>query len=341
MEPPGPPKMEMSGQPNYVPVTQPPSSPSVQKKEASDLDKAGKKIDPPQRLQEQQTKAPNGSVPIQKVQRKENEAKSEAPGKSLEEESGLFGFGARSRSPSHQPAVSAVSGKGLGFGSSFLSSASNFISSSVQDDTSNTEPTSHKGSTVSQISNKTTPTPPMSRKGSAAPQDSNTHNDTTVSQNSQKNKTPPRSESSAVPQTTNTAVKALATSAEHTGDAKQHSSQKQEKKLSELPKLTNTPSLQAKTDQALLSTNDKSPMPIPKTCPLCKANISRDPPNFSTCTDCKNTVCNLCGFKPMPHQKEVRDYFVPLFIVHRKNLHLFLGRIFAVIYFFVLFWSYR
>ncbi|KAI7802121.1 putative protein piccolo, partial [Triplophysa rosa] len=308
MEPPGPPKMEMSGQPNNVPVTQPLSSPSVQKKQASDLEKAGKKIEPPQKLQEQQTKAPNGSLPIQIVQRQENEAKSEAPGKSLKEESGFFGFGARSRSPSPQPAVSAVSGKVLGFGSSFLSSASNLISSTVQDDTSNTPPTSRKGSTVSQTSNKTTPTPPTPRKGSAAPQDSKTRKDTTVSQSSQKNATPPTSGSSAVPQTTNTAVKALATSAECTGDAKQPSSQKQEKKISELPQLASTPSVQAKTDQALLSTNDKSPLPIPKTCPLCKANISSDPPNFSTCTDCKNTVCNLCGFNPMPHQKEVKEW---------------------------------
>uniref|UniRef100_A0A665V3J0 Zinc finger piccolo-type domain-containing protein n=1 Tax=Echeneis naucrates TaxID=173247 RepID=A0A665V3J0_ECHNA len=40
------------------------------------------------------------------------------------------------------------------------------------------------------------------------------------------------------------------------------------------------------------------------TCPLCKAELnmgSKDPPNYSTCTECKKTVCNLCGFNPMPH----------------------------------------
>lgn len=312
MEPPGHPKMEMSAHPNKVPVTQAPVSPSIQKKEASDLEKAGKKVDPPQKLQEQQNKAPNGSLPMQKVQQ-QDDAKSEAPGKSIKEESGFFGFGARSRSPSPQP---AVAGKVLGFGSSFLSSASNLLSSAVQDDASNTPPTSRKGSTVSQTSNKTTPTPPTSRKGSAAPQDSKTpptpRKDSTVSQSSQKNATPPTSrKSSAVPQTTNTAVGVLATSAEHTGDTKQPSAQKQEKKMSESPQLASAPSVRAKTDQA----KDKSPLLIPKTCPLCKANISSDPPNFSTCMDCKNTVCNLCGFNPMPHQKEVRDYFVPFIAV--------------------------
>jgi len=90
----------------------------------------------------------------------------------IKEESSFFGFGfggARSRSPSPQ---TAVSDKVFGFGSSFLSSASNLISSAGQDaSSSKTPPTSRKGSTISQTSNKTTPTPPTSRKGSVAPQE--------------------------------------------------------------------------------------------------------------------------------------------------------------------------
>lgn len=86
----------------------------------------------------------------------------------------LFGFGgltetARSRSPSPQ-SVSAVSGKVLGFGSSIFNSASNLISSAVQDEPSATTPTSRKASIVSQTSDKTTP--PTSRKGSAVAQTS-------------------------------------------------------------------------------------------------------------------------------------------------------------------------
>lgn len=44
-------------------------------------------------------------------------------------------------------------------------------------------------------------------------------------------------------------------------------------------------------------------------CPLCKLELNvgcKDPPNFNTCTVCKNTVCNQCGFNPMPNVKEVR-----------------------------------
>lgn len=38
-------------------------------------------------------------------------------------------------------------------------------------------------------------------------------------------------------------------------------------------------------------------------CPLCDAELnigSKDPPNYSTCTECKSLVCNQCGFNPMP-----------------------------------------
>lgn len=45
------------------------------------------------------------------------------------------------------------------------------------------------------------------------------------------------------------------------------------------------------------------------TCPICKVVLNvglKDPPNYNTCTECKNTVCNQCGFNPMPNVKEVR-----------------------------------
>ncbi|XP_063783007.1 protein piccolo isoform X2 [Pseudophryne corroboree] len=46
-------------------------------------------------------------------------------------------------------------------------------------------------------------------------------------------------------------------------------------------------------------------------CPLCKTELnlgSMDLPNFNTCTECKNMVCNLCGFNPMPHLTEVAEW---------------------------------
>ncbi|XP_059181443.1 protein piccolo [Centropristis striata] len=53
-----------------------------------------------------------------------------------------------------------------------------------------------------------------------------------------------------------------------------------------------------------------APAPAPTTkesCPLCNVELnvgSADTPNFSFCTECKKTVCNLCGFNPTPHLGE-------------------------------------
>ncbi|XP_040886268.1 protein piccolo [Toxotes jaculatrix] len=54
------------------------------------------------------------------------------------------------------------------------------------------------------------------------------------------------------------------------------------------------------------------PAPAPATstkesCPLCNVELnvgSSDTPNYSLCTECKKTVCNLCGFNPTPHLGE-------------------------------------
>ncbi|GAA6230885.1 protein piccolo-like isoform X1, partial [Lates japonicus] len=35
---------------------------------------------------------------------------------------------------------------------------------------------------------------------------------------------------------------------------------------------------------------------------------SNDPPNYNTCTECKNTVCNQCGFNPMPNETVVKEW---------------------------------
>lgn len=57
------------------------------------------------------------------------------------------------------------------------------------------------------------------------------------------------------------------------------------------------------------------PVPAPATatkenCPLCNVELnvgSADTPNYSLCTECRKTVCNLCGFNPAPHLGEVRN----------------------------------
>uniref|UniRef100_A0A673B0D0 Zinc finger piccolo-type domain-containing protein n=1 Tax=Sphaeramia orbicularis TaxID=375764 RepID=A0A673B0D0_9TELE len=66
------------------------------------------------------------------------------------------------------------------------------------------------------------------------------------------------------------------------------------------PKVEKGPSEPPKATPVIKDTTKESL----STCPLCKVELnmgSKDPPNYNTCTECKNAVCNLCGFNPMPH----------------------------------------
>ncbi|XP_014003977.2 protein piccolo isoform X2 [Salmo salar] len=97
-------------------------------------------------------------------------------------------------------------------------------------------------------------------------------------------------------------------------ETKLPASQKAEEKKAEQPQQAKVPqSIQAKVDNppSKPPKGAESSQPSPKagqsTCPLCKVELnkgSKDPPNYNTCTECKNTVCNLCGFNPMPHETE-------------------------------------
>ncbi|TNN86246.1 Protein bassoon [Liparis tanakae] len=151
--------------------------------------------------------------------------------------------------PKSQPDVTkpAVTGKMFGFGSSIFSSASNLITSAVQD-----EP-------------KTTP--PRSPKMPAA-KDSKY---------------------------------ATATKSE------------QEKKPEQPQQAKSSPSVQLKAEKLPSEprkTASASPVVSkagPSACLLCKVELnvgSKDPPNYNTCTECKHTVCNQCGFNPMTNVKE-------------------------------------
>jgi len=207
------------------------------------------------------------------------------------EESGFFSFGFGGvRSGSPQPSVAAVSGKVLGFGSSFLNSASNLISSAVQDESSTMPPTSRKASTASETSAKTT-TPPTSRKASV------------VSQASVK--TPPTPPSSRKGSVTSQKVPPTDTKAPITDKPKEDKTdEKQVQLASAVPEASVVAVAAPKAEN--------------NACPLCKVYLnvgSKDTPNYNTCTECKNTVCNLCGFNPTPHQTEVRECYYSVITV--------------------------
>ncbi|KAF7670035.1 hypothetical protein LDENG_00074170 [Lucifuga dentata] len=66
------------------------------------------------------------------------------------------------------------------------------------------------------------------------------------------------------------------------------------------PETKPTPGTQTSAESASASTTKES-------CPLCNVELnvgSAETPNYSHCTECKKTVCNLCGFNPTPHLGE-------------------------------------
>lgn len=228
----------------------------------------------------QQLNQPKTSQQMKSDKPQEKQTKLPPKAQPHQEQSGFFGFGfggAPSRSPSPQPAVSDVPGKGFGFGSSFLSTASNLISSAVQDEPSAKPPTSRKGSSVSE----TTP-PPSARKGSAV-----SLSNSNTSPSSQKGS-----------ETTQDSPKA-----QRSKDTKHSIGQKQEQTtLLQQPKESSN---EVKEDKS--ETPKDLSKPLPNVCPLCKVELKKD--QYNTCTECKNIVCNLCGFNPIPHQNEVRKYY--------------------------------
>lgn len=197
--------------------------------------------------------------------------------KNKQENSGFFGIsGARSRSPSPQPAVSAVTGKVLGFGSSFFSSATNLISSAVQDEPSTTQPTSRKDSSVSQSFTRSSTPPSSPRKHLGATQ-------TTIPKvDSQKKQT----------------------------DIIKSQTVKNIEKIPEVTKQRGTEPLISDESKPEQSKVKESSHILPENCPLCKVEIKNDPSNYNTCTDCKSIVCVQCGFNPAPHKTEVRGIYI-------------------------------
>lgn len=103
--------------------------------------------------------------PPQKQPTKEHPKVGTSPAKSAQpppqppkqDSGGFFGFGGPKVQPSVAQSAESVTGKMFGFGSSFLSSASTFITSAVQDESKTTPPTPRKMSTAEHASPKVTP----------------------------------------------------------------------------------------------------------------------------------------------------------------------------------------
>lgn len=215
---------------------------------------------------------------VEKFQKTSKVEPSPAKDSPPQENSGFFGIGgARSRSPSPQPAVSAVTGKVLGFGSSFFSSASNLISSTVQEESSITPPTSHKVSSIPQSSTRSSTPPPFSRKGSGVTQ-------------------------AAIPQGDSQKMQTSINKAQIVDNKEEKKPEVAKHQGKEAPKPNESKPEPSKMKEASHI--------LPKSCPLCKVEIKNDPPNYNTCTDCKNIVCVQCGFNPSPHQTEVRRIYI-------------------------------
>lgn len=175
-------------------------------------------------------------------------------------------------SPKSQRAASitteAVTGKMFGFGSSLFSSASTLITSAVQESRT-TPPSSRKMSAPAQVSNKMSTSPKPS---------------------------PP-------PSPRMTSEK----------ETKPQAQKPHQENIEDQPQQAKAPpSGQANVNKgpepAKPEASQTAPKVLQSTCPLCKAQLnmgSKDPPNYNTCTECKASVCNKCGFSPMPNVTQV------------------------------------
>lgn len=271
---------------------EPPGPPASQEKKPQDKPSttAAPKVQPQDQGKPQQ-KIPEGPPAAKPAQVQEADQQ--------KQEGGFFGFGfggakdkARSRSPSPQPAES-VSGKVFGFGSSFLSSASNLITSAVQDEPPGPQSPSRKGSIQAQP-----PSQPASRKGSVQAQPPSQPASRKGSIQAQPPSQPPSRKGSVQAQPTTKVPSAIDIKQSALADQKLEEKKPEARKAVE-PAQVKTPSTLPKTESSMKSV---------QSCPLCKVDLnmgSKDPPNYNTCTECKNMVCNLCGFNPMPHLTEV------------------------------------
>uniref|UniRef100_H3DPE6 Protein piccolo n=1 Tax=Tetraodon nigroviridis TaxID=99883 RepID=H3DPE6_TETNG len=185
----------------------------------------------------------------------------------------------------------SVTGKMFGFGSSIFSSASTLISSAVQEESRTTPPSSRKMSAPPQVSPKLSAVPKITSPSVSPkmpPAESKTQKD-------QPKTTPPASPNmSPAKGVRSPSIQKLEQ------QKKSEPAQQGETPSPELAKLNQVKPKAAVASEGTVKTSQS-------TCPLCKTGLnmgSKDVPNYSTCTECKNIVCNQCGFNPMPNETE-------------------------------------
>lgn len=101
-----------------------------------------------------------------------------------------------------------------------------------------------------------------------------------------------------------------------TKDARSPATQRkeQEKKVQQAqqPKISQLQQAKVETSTSKGAAGSSAvPKATQSACPLCKANLntgSKEPPNYKTCTECKQTVCSQCGFNPMPNETKEVNY---------------------------------
>lgn len=235
----------------------------VSEKMVEKNEEPAKSIDQQQSDEVQPPKAPNEESDTVE----ESPAKSAASATTNQESGSFFRFTGTKSQLAASKTTDAVTGKMLGFGSSLFSSASTLITSAVHEESRKTPPGSRKMSAPAQVSGKTVvsqispkSSPPVSPKITSAKTDN-------------------------LPATVKPFV---------------------EKKPDQPQPVKPTPSGPSKMDKCpLKEASETSPTVSQSTCPLCKVDLNincKDPKisNYNTCTECKSTVCNKCGFSPMP-----------------------------------------
>ncbi|KAM4748912.1 protein piccolo [Rhinophrynus dorsalis] len=189
-------------------------------------------------------------------------------------------LGSVTETPKPQPTTpqDTVTGKLFGFGASIFSQASSFISTASQP---GTQPQSTQG-----VASK--PPPP---------------------QITDPQKTTQETVHAQQPPKTPAVKKETKPITEKNEESKSKVTSKETGQISVQAKETETKTPEPK--KALKTEADTRKAEAKTLCPLCQTELnigSKDPSNFNTCTECKNMVCNLCGFNPTPHLTEVKEW---------------------------------